>query len=223
MKAIASLSLALAVFAQTCIVTFAIHYDGLVLTSIDVKPAGSTDNPNRVTFSESIQGSASDTTATFLKNVKQINEKDEDGKPLFEGETISVREAKKIINEASSDGGKGKPLFCIHGFNVTPGSHLKECQEQCKNKFNKGKFTLVPVIWPSKGGITNYGGDQGTSPGAGRAFKTLKRGIDSFPGKSLLSHSMGNYVLRHAADGKFKFDNIFMAAAVREKLYIQVS
>jgi len=77
----------------------------------------------------------------------------------------------------------------------------------------KGKFMLVPVIWPSAGGV-KYSSDRVNASGAGNAFKTLKKGIDSFPRKSLLCHSMGNFVLRHAADATFKFDNIFMAAAV---------
>ena len=73
----------------------------------------------------------------------------------------------------------------------------------------------LPIIWPSKGGVINYQGDRGSSAlRAGQAFKTLKRGVDSFPSKSLLYHSMGNWVLRHAADAKFCFDIIFMVAAV---------
>ena len=211
MQATASLSLLLALLAQTCIVALGrITYDGLVLTSIDVKPVEGTDRTVR--FSGSIAGKADDDTATFLENVRQINDTDEGGKRLFEAETLTVAEAKAIIN-GDSEEGEGKPLFCVHGFNVQPGSHLKNLKNQAK-MFDKGKFMLVPVIWPSAGGPENYGSDRLTAPGAGKAFKTLKRGIDSFPRKSLLCHSMGNIVLRHAADGKFKFDNIFMVAAV---------
>lgn len=193
-----------------------IIYEGLVLTSIDVKPVPGTER--RVKFSGSIRGRADDDNATFLKDIIQVNDKDEDGKRMFEAEKISVAQAKKIINGASADG-KGKPLFCIHGFNVQPGSHLKSLQSNAK-KFDKDKFMLIPVIWPSAGGVINYGKDREIVPGAGNALKTLKRGIDSFPSKSLLAHSMGNFLLRHAADAKFKFDNIFMAAAdVRHDLF----
>ena len=206
---------AVVVLLQSCLLfaSARINYKGLVLTSIDVKPVDG--KPNRVTFSGSISGSLDDKTAVFLENIDQINEKDEEGKRLFEADLVTVARAKQIINDASEDG-KGKPLFCIHGFNVQPGGHLKTCKKNAP-KFDKGKFCLVPVIWPSKGGVTNYGGDRETnSVGAGRAFKILKQGIDNFPSKSLLAHSMGNNVLRHAADSKFKFDNIFMAAAVRK-------
>jgi esterase/lipase superfamily enzyme len=187
-----------------------IIYDGLVLTSIDVKPVEGTERTVR--FSGSIAGRADDDTATFIEKVRQINDSDEDGKRLFEAETVTVARAKEIIN-GDLEGGDGKPLFCVHGFNTQPGQHLKEMNDAAK-KFNKGKFTLVPVIWPNKRGLENYYSGRPTASGAGKAFKTLKRGIDSFPRKSLLCHSMGNHVLRHAADGKFKFDNIFMVAAV---------
>lgn len=216
MKSSTSISLMMAIFAQTFILAFGrISYDGLVLTSIDVKPVAGTENT--IQFSGSIKGRGDDDTATFLENVRQVNDKDKDGARLFEAEKVSVRRAKELI-----DGGYGgKPLFCVHGFNVQPGSHLKDCQKHQGGRFNKGKFTLVPVIWPSEGGVDDYGGDREiNAPGAGKAFRTLKNGIDSFPSKSLLCHSMGNRVLKFAADAKFKFDNIYMAAAdVRHDLF----
>jgi len=189
------------------------NYEGLVLTTIDVVDA---PNSNKVRFSGAIQGSESDTTATFLSNVKQINDTDASGQRLFEADRVSVDEAKNIIQEL--DGGC-KPLFCIHGFWVEPGGHLKDIAEKQKN-FNEGRFMLVPVMWPNKGGI-KYGRDRvKASPGAGEALRILKNEMDSFPRKSLLCHSMGNNVLRHAADAKFKFDNIFMASSdVRHDLF----
>ncbi len=220
MKAITPLSLFLALLAQAFFATFAaagkIVYDGLVLTSIDVVPVEGTERTVR--FSGSIAGKADDETATFLENVRQVNDKDEKGKRLFEAETVTVARAKEIINSSSPDN-NGKPLFCIHGFTVQPGDHLKDLQSHSK-KFDEEKFTLIPVIWPSElGKTTNFFDDYDKSrkqgaKGAGKAFKTLKRGIDSFPSKALICHSMGNYVLRNAADEAFKFDNIYMCAAV---------
>jgi len=187
-----------------------INYDGVVLTSINVKKKPGTDKT--VTFSGSIKGSADDQTTTFLHKINQINDKDEDGKRLFQAETLTIAEAKKIINEGGEGGNEGKPLFCIHGFSVQPGNHLKNLNNLNKKKFTKGKFILVPVIWPSS--KFKYWDDREASMGAGKAFAAVKDTIDSFPSKSLLCHSMGNRVLRHAADAKFKFDNIFMVAAV---------
>jgi hypothetical protein len=209
-------TLIITILAQACIVALgAITYDGLVLTSIDVEAVPNTERTVR--FSGSIAGRADDETATFLENVRQINDTDEAGKRLFEAETVSVARAREIINEGVQCGGAGKPLFCIHGFSAQPGDHLKNLQA-ARKKFDQGKFTLVPVIWPTRAwSIENYKPDQQINAvGAAKAFKTLKNGIDKFPSKSLLCHSMGNFVLRNAAFEKFKFDNIFMVAAVSD-------
>merc|ERR1739845_289513 len=163
-------------------------------------------------------GSADDRYATFHHKIKQINDKDKNGQRLFQAETLTVAEAKKIINEGGEGGKDGKPLFCIHGFTVQPGYHLKKLKDLNQKKFTKGKFMLVPVIWPSS--KVEYWNDREASLGAGKSFKTLKKEVNSFPSKSLLCHSMGNRVLRYAADAKFKFDNIFMVAAdVRHDIF----
>jgi hypothetical protein len=207
-------TLIITILAQACIVALgAITYDGLVLTSIDVEAVPNTERTVR--FSGSIAGRADDETATFLENVRQINDTDESGKRLFEAETVTVARAREIINEGVQGGG-GKPLFCIHGWSTQPGDHLQNLQA-ARKKFDQGKFTLVPVIWPTGAGLSpgNYQSDQDISAvGAAKAFMTLKKGIDKFPSKSLLCHSMANFVLRNAAFEKFKFDNIFMVAAV---------
>merc|ERR1712038_182980 len=201
------------------------EYEGLVLTSIDVQKV----NGNTVRFNGSIRGEANDKTATFLKNVREINKDQgwwrrigsvfDSGERIFEAETVTVEDAKEIMDKNSSDG-KGQPLFCVHGFNVEPGDHLDNMKTQ-SNKFDQGKFTLVPVIWPSEGGLAEYDTDRRrNAAGAANAFKTLKQGVDSFPSSSLLCHSMANRVLRDFADEGFQFDNIFMAAAdVRYDLF----
>jgi pimeloyl-ACP methyl ester carboxylesterase len=208
--------LIITILAQVCIVALgAISYDGLVLTSIDVEAVPNTERTVR--FSGSIAGRVDDETATFLENVRQINDTDESGKRLFEAETVTVARAREIINEGVQGGG-GKPLFCIHGWSTQPGDHLQNLQA-ARKKFDQGKFTLVPVIWPTGAGLSpgNYQSDQDISAvGAAKAFMTLKKGIDKFPSKSLLCHSMANFVLRNAAFEKFKFDNIFMVAAVSD-------
>ena len=211
MKVNASTSLFLILVTHFFVVSLGgISYQGLVLTSIDVEPVeGKT---GFVKFNGGRKGEAKDETVTFLKNIRQINDKDKAGERIFEAEMVSLREAQKMLNE-DSKGGAGKPLFCVHGFNVQPGSHLKNLKEQAR-KFDEGKFSIVPVLWPSKGGVRNYWGDRGDgAPGAGNAFSLMKR-MDSFPNKSLLCHSMGNFVLRCAAQTNIRFDNIFMVAAV---------
>lgn len=199
------------ILAQTYIFVLSgrIQYDGIVLTSIDVTKVK--DKSGYVTFSGGKSGTASK-TATFLKNVKQINAKDEGGQRLFEAEKITKGDAKKIIEKDNEDGRGGKPLFCMHGFNVHPGNHLKQLKN-LRKKFNKGKFTLVPVIWPTKGETTAYWNDREQGSKIGGAFKTLAADVNFFNGKSLIAHSMGNFVLRNAADARIRFDNIFMVAA----------
>jgi len=182
-------------------------YEGIALTSIDVidvidSPRGN----NIVKFDGSIEGKANDKTATFLKNITQIENTE-----MFEAEKISVEDAAEFINNAAGDG-QGKPLFCVHGFNVQPAGHLKTLKE-VSPLFNQGKFTLVPVMWPCGDSVDTYWEARDLSSGAGEAFKTLKEGIHSFPSSSLLTHSMGNRVLRYAAAMGFKFDNIYMVAA----------
>ena len=77
------------------------------------------------------------------------------------------------------------------------------------------RFNLIPVLWPSIGGILNgYHNDRELAKLAGESFTPLKDMIDVFPSKSFVYHSMGNRVLRYAASSGFKFDNILMVAAV---------
>ena len=184
-------------------------YKDLVLTSIDVTKAPTEQRPNRVEFPGGVvDGTDSDDTAVFLKNVSEARR--ENGKLILEGDLVDIRTVEKLTNN--------KALFCIHGFNVAPEVHMEECKNA---RGSTQKFTLIPVIWPAKaeGGITpsNYSRKRETeSVGAGKAFKTLKKYIDSgkLKYKSLHAHSMGNRVLRYAADAGFTFDNIFMVAAV---------
>ena len=149
-----------------------------------------------------IQDDESGESAIFIKKVVTKNGK-------LEAEKISVEEAKEKLDQ------KQKPLFHIHGFSNKPTQFLSDMQKEEK-KINE--FNLVPVCWPSLLLSANkddhYKGSQGLSKNAGLAFQKLKDAIDVFTNKSIMCHSMGNRVLRYAAASNFKFDNIFMAAAV---------
>ena len=183
-------------------------YDGLVLTSIDVIEAPTEGRPNRVEFPGHLaKGTSDDKTAYFLRNVKEARR--ENGGLVLEADKVDISNL-----EASR---MKKPLFCIHGFNVSAEDHLMACQ---KAQESSEKFNPIPVIWPAKGeGRTSYFGKRKTeSVGAGTALKTLTKFIGKFPKKSLHAHSMGNRVLRYAADAGFTFDNIFMVAAVSEQI-----
>jgi hypothetical protein len=200
---LATLSLTL----NRVLIEAAFSYDGLVLTSIDVNKKPIDGRPNRVEFyGDMNDGSRDDKTAVFLTNVKRA--RTEGRRLILEADEVNANEVEKS---------RLKPLLCIHGFNVSPEKHLEECAKasELSKKFNN--FNLIPVIWPAKGdaGLSNYRNkQQEEAEGAGKAFKSLKKYADMFPSKSLHAHSMGNRVLRYAADAGFTFDNIFMVAAV---------
>ena len=97
-----------------------IVYESVVLTTINVVPGVTAERPNRVTFNGGIQRKAEYTTATFLLNVKQIDDVGNGIKREFEADTITVEEAQSIINGAGGQG-SGIPFFCIHGFGVETG------------------------------------------------------------------------------------------------------
>lgn len=171
-------------------------YPGIVLTTIDATPVGN----NFVEFSGNTPGKENDDSALVLKNVEDTGRK-EGGYPVFRGEKVDVTELKASVK---------KPLLVIHGFRVQPQSILENCK---KNMHKFKKFDLIPVIWPTTGG-TRYQEDRGHSMEAGTAlWSSMTKFAGMFPRKSLMAHSMGNRVLRHAAAADFKFDNIFMVGA----------
>lgn len=136
------------------------------------------------------------------------------GKKL-EAQKITVDEAKEHLDQEK------KPLFHIHGFGQQPTSFLESMKDKKKEI---EEFHLIPVCWPSLELSIRPSNDQYTesrtlSENAGLAFQNLKDAMDDFTSKSIMCHSMGNRVLRYAANSNFKFDNIFMVAAVREKSF----
>jgi len=199
MRAVSTLIVFLALVAvPTILAASKPTYPGIVLTSIDAKDIGN----NKVEFSGNIAGDENDRTTLILKNVKEVRLEGWFGfrYPVFEGERVTAKELKASVK---------KPLLSIHGFSVQPQDHLETCR-QAREKFKK--FDLIPVMWPSTAAI--YFWDRDYSKGAGEALmNSMNEFTGMFPRKSLIAHSMGNRVLRHAADGKFKFDNIFMCAA----------
>ena len=136
----------------------------------------------------------------------------------MKAEEISLTDAKAVLENDESK----KPLFHIHGFNVQTRKFLHRMgKDEVVSSLEE--FNIVPVCWPSVSAAwlnpTNdqYSIAQDQSKQAGIAFNELHKALDEFSVKSVMCHSMGNRVLRHAADSKFKFDNIFMVAAVRKR------
>mmetsp|Transcript_9155 Transcript_9155/g.10693 ORF Transcript_9155/g.10693 Transcript_9155/m.10693 type:complete len:355 (+) Transcript_9155:65-1129(+) len=203
-------------------------YDGLIVTSIVTINIPQTEDDKkkdqqRVTFSGEDDGVD---TAIFLKNiVLSQDSRDKTGKRVFEGIEVGIEEVKRMINLQTA-AGKGKPLFCVHGFNTEPEEMFKDTVTgsyyQAKHRFEtrsnqdgtKFGYYPVPVIWPNSG---DYKEDTEACKKIGAGLRALLNGTESMVRKSLLCHSMGNKVLCEAAatvNGiEAKFENIFMVAA----------
>jgi hypothetical protein len=214
-------------------------YDGFAVTSIDYKRAPTAERPNRITFAEFTPGNESkrlsgdalkkhneeyEDAATFLRNVKFLTGADEDGKRLFEADKLTVEEAHKAFKEKY--GTNVKPLFAIHGFNNEPGYTLHACSK-AQETFDEDiqKTAIIPVIWPTYGGSTNYGIDKDdNAPEADKELSMLLKDTlvtaNVFKDKNLLCHSLGNRVFRMGAVERVKFDNIFMVSAdIRHNIF----
>jgi len=194
-----------------------INYPGVVLTSIDVIPSPTSENPDRVTFSDLTEGTTDDDDSLFIYDIKETRRGKETGwntKVEFEATKLTPEKALEIVEERHK-----KALFVIHGFNTQASFHLADCLN-AKEKFTK--VHLIPVIWPSEGqgGYCDYRSDRAFSRSAGKALQSIKGPIKKM-GKnfraSIVSHSMGNRVFRNFSDPEMNFDNIFMVAADVER------
>jgi len=188
------------------------HYDGIAVTTIDYE-IPDLSNPNRVRFSGKISGKNNAKTAVFLTNIDHVEGNNVIRERIYEADMITPSEAYEAFVEEFGD--TVEPLFYIHGFNNEPGWVFKEALKANSNPHLE-KYKVVPVIWPSEGcgRLSCYRTDRSEiAAGASKSLKDGILGLNAFPKKSLLTHSMGNLVLRGAADRRIKFDNIFMVAA----------
>ncbi len=198
------------------------------MTSIDVVDSPTPESPNRVTFSASTPGRRDDTTATFIHKVKDVGGRkpDNENSGELEAEKLTPSEVQEIINNQSSNedekatdsSANRKVLFSVHGFNGNPRGYLLQVK-YIEERFQK--FKLIPVLWPSAGSMLGYFRDRSLSKAAGKAFQSIVEPIETFD-KSLLCHSMGNYLLRNFANPSYNFDNIFMVASdVESKIFYE--
>jgi hypothetical protein len=203
-------------------------YEEIVLTSIDVVDSPTPSSPNRVIFSAATPGKKDDTTATFIRKVKYVQKSPTETKAksshvMLEAEKILPGQVRSLINAESEEAAERstdakdmdvnrKVLFTVHGYDQDPIEYLLEIKG-VETRFKK--FKLIPVLWPSSSdsvGMFVYPRDKILGQGAAKAFQSIVEPAESFS-KSILAHSMGNYVLRKFANSSFNFDNIFMVAA----------
>jgi len=208
-------------------------YEGLVVSCINITDITVTEGIKTCKFK-----STDDTTykdgAVFLKNIRLTGRSaDKYGQREFLADVVDVEEVPKIIDDNTASG-KGKPLFCIHGFNNEPGyafdgyrpndiedESMTGSYNQARKRFAElfqddkpeAGYYPVPVVWPNSG---DYGDDTELANKSAKALKQLIEMIEvTIPDKSLLCHSMGNKILCYAVkDGiTCNFENIFMVAA----------
>jgi esterase/lipase superfamily enzyme len=191
-----------------------VEYDeGVVLSCVDCTDIAD----GLVEFSTKEPENPGKAKALYLQNIKQV--RTEGGTRIFQAEKVPPEKVEELITE----NGTKKPLFCVHGFNTPFWYYLDSCKKAKKDN-PKVNFSLIPVLWssmakkPASGLLGIFAVTQDYSAvreqaeeGVAKAFQSLTNGFKD--GKSLMTHSMGNFVLAKAANKKFSFDNIFMCAA----------
>lgn len=147
--------------------------------------------------------------------------------PIYEATVVQKDDvnAKLAVGVVPTAVYSKKALIYMHGFNVFPSYVFTKCAEY---EESSGRL-VIPLIWKSENsGVLGYCADRKVnSEGAAEAFRPL---LDLTKGirKSLLCHSMGNYVLRLAARASAPdeepFEDIFMVAAdVHRNIFDQES
>jgi hypothetical protein len=142
---------------------------------------------------------------------------------LEQAAAAAVRVRNSIAVDGVSDDDPQPPLppppallLCVHGFRKQPAEWLTTCAA-----YDGGnRFTVVPVLWPASDARTfweAYYEDRHNARFTGAAFRPLLECLEQISGpKSLMCHSMGNYILTWSAPVTAPaqlFDNIFMVAA----------
>lgn len=221
-----------------------LKYDGLILTTIkldlpDGKKREDLEDGDEVSFITESGNAEED--AAFLKDIREdvVEGKEGTNLPLvgvtlgaerrIKATYVSNEEAAKIATEGY--GGETKDhttLFGIHGCCGNP-TDILQLMPEAQKKFGKGKKCyLIPVIWPTRGGLLadrvwpGYYRDWDTfAPEAGGILAKLVNEIKngSFGKISLMCHSMGNHLVLNNSGDEYpfapdaEFQNIFMVGA----------
>mmetsp|Transcript_2625 Transcript_2625/g.3052 ORF Transcript_2625/g.3052 Transcript_2625/m.3052 type:complete len:312 (+) Transcript_2625:138-1073(+) len=198
-----------------------IEYTGLIVTTVELKTekdgvpiTSPQDNDGKTVYFTG--NSSNGSKAYFLTNIKGTRT----GFRRWEytATIVSPTKASEIVADGFGNGKETIPLFCIHGF-LTPIHQMLERTEVAKGNFEEaGTYYPVPVIWPAGLPGIGYIPDRNSSEEAGELFRCFVECIPKgqFPRKSLMMHSMGNFLVHSGKDGNpldVQFDNIFMVAA----------
>eukprot|EP00751_Fragilariopsis_kerguelensis_P030102 CAMPEP_0170927662 /NCGR_PEP_ID=MMETSP0735-20130129/13643_1 /TAXON_ID=186038 /ORGANISM="Fragilariopsis kerguelensis, Strain L26-C5" /LENGTH=311 /DNA_ID=CAMNT_0011328237 /DNA_START=93 /DNA_END=1028 /DNA_ORIENTATION=- len=198
-----------------------IEYTGLIVTTVELKTekdgvpiTSPQDNDGKTVYFTG--NSSNGSKAYFLTNIKGTRT----GFRRWEytATIVSPAKASEIVADGFGNGKETIPLFCIHGASVQINSKLDAAEEAVYNFKEAGTYYPVPVIWPAGLPGIGYIPDRNSSEEAGELFRCFVECIprDQFPRKSLMMHSMGNFLVHSGKDGNpldVQFDNIFMVAA----------
>jgi len=178
-----------------------------------------TPDGKKKTFSKDTSGEKGD--AVILKNVIDMGN-------YYEAEVVENKDAAFVLDQILDDSGHDEVLFYVHGWSVScrgaidtvvkMNKKLNDNEEESPNN-----LLVLPIMWAATWDNLSYGDDRNTSaPEAGSDFSKLSSLLssglqNSSVKKSIIAHSMGNYVLRifaqeHNTGDEPVFENIFMVA-----------
>jgi len=186
-----------------------------------------TPDGKKKTFSKSTSGEKGD--AVILKNVIDMGD-------CYEAELVEHKDATSVLSKALADSGREEALFYVHGWDVdcrlAIDTVIKMNGWNDNEEESPKKLLVLPILWAATWDNLWYGDDRNTSaPEAATNFSALSSLLNdvlqnSSVKKSIIAHSMGNYVLRIFAQNYTSnepvFENVFMVAPdVRWDLFNQ--
>lgn len=168
----------------------------------------------RKSFSSRTQEENGD--AVILKNVIDMGKS-------FEAELVNPEDATAVLEKVLADAGREEALFYIHGWKNSVRDAIETTVEMNEvNDAKKKRLLMLPIMWAASWKDLSYGDDRKeNAPEASNDFSGLFDVLHSVLAtstvkKSLICHSMGNWVLRSVAEkhagSQPTFEEIYMVA-----------
>jgi len=157
---------------------------------------------------------------------------DDDGQSGTNDDYTMTKDMEKFVRNSKYFSKGSNMLISIHGITVDAMSQIKNCDEFNQKYSNRTKYFAVPVIWTTEKNFLGFCTDKNeNAPAAADVFANKLWPIlekSTFP-MSLMSHSLGNYVLsmfaQYIGESPYKsnnqpFEEIFMVApAIRDNMF----
>ena len=204
-----------------------VSFKGPVLVAFDIEINGKT-----ATFAENPKSTMNraDKKARFVRNIKE-----QKGSGIFTADIVTPVEVAQLAKLLSPK----KLLFCVHGWNGTPGVWISTCKT-AQRRFNKkdANYQLVPVLWPANENFietlpldkrddmtieftADYLESRKDASEAAKMLANTLADIDSRVRMDIVGVGMGAHLTKELARFRkvnynqktFSFDNIFLSAA----------